>query len=107
LEPKIIDHITQLKDVEGLSYRSIMVHLSAIFHFFEINDYANIKRRKNKRFLPEDESDFYSGVRPYSVTEIEKILDKCDVRDRVAVLFMLSIGMRIGGLRELCYGAFT
>ena len=66
------------------------MHLSAIFHFFEINDYANLKRRNIKRFLPEDESDFYSGDRTYSVTEIEKILDKCDVRDRVAVLFMLS-----------------
>jgi integrase len=107
LGPRIIDHITQLKDVEGLSYRSTMVHLSAIFRFFEINDYDDLKRRKIKRFLAEDESDFYSKDRPYSVTEIEKILDKCDVRDRVGVLNMLSTGMRIGGLRELCYGAFT
>jgi integrase len=84
-----------------------MVHLSAIFRFFEINDYDDLKRRKIKRFLPEDESDFYSKDRPYSVTEIEKILEKCDVRDRVGVLIMLSTGMRIGGLRELCYGAFT
>jgi integrase len=107
LEPKIIDHITQLKDVEGLSYRSTMVRLSAIFRFFEINAYDDLKRRKIKRFLSEDESDFYSRDRPYSVTEIEKILDKCDVRDRVGVLIMLSSGMRIGGFRELCYGAFT
>ena len=34
VESKIIDHITYLKDVEGLTYRSILVHLSAIFHFF-------------------------------------------------------------------------
>lgn len=107
LGPKIIDHITQLKEVEGLSYRSTMVHLSAIFRFFEINDYDDLKRRKIKRFLPEDESDFCSMDRPYSVTEIEKILEKCDVRDRVGVLIMLSTGMHIGGLRGLCYGAFT
>jgi integrase len=81
-----------------------MVHLSAIFRFIEINDYDDPKRRKIKRFLPEDESDYYSRDRPSSVTEIEKILDKCDVRDRVGVLIMLSTGMRIGGLRELCYG---
>ena len=84
-----------------------MVHLSAIFHFFEISDYADLKLSKIKRFLPEDESDFYSRNRSYSVTESEKILDKYDVRDRVVVLFMLSTGMRIGGLRKLCYGAFT
>lgn len=56
VESRIIDHITYLKDVEGLTYRSILVHLSAIFHFFEINDYDDLRRRKIKRFLPEDES---------------------------------------------------
>jgi hypothetical protein len=84
-----------------------MVHLSAIFHFFEINDYDDLNLRKIKRFLPEDESDLYLRDRPYSITEIEKILDKCDVRDRVAVLIMLSNGMRIGGLRESCCGDIT
>lgn len=104
IENRIIDHITYLKDVEGLTYRSILVHLSAIFHFFEINDYDELRRRKIKRFLPEDESDYYGKDRPYSIKEIEQILNKCDVRDKVAVLIMLSTGMRIGGLRELQIG---
>ncbi|MGH9925899.1 MAG: tyrosine-type recombinase/integrase [Nitrososphaeraceae archaeon] len=104
IENRIIDHITYLKDVEGLTYRSILVHLSAIFHFFEINDYDELRRRKIKRFLPEDESDYYGKDRPYSIKEIEQILNKCDVQDKVAVLIMLSTGMRIGGLRELQIG---
>jgi integrase len=105
IESKIIDHITYLKDVEGLTYRSILVHLSAIFHFFEINDYDDLKRRKIKRFLPEDESEHYAAAdRAYSITEIDQILRNCDIRDKVAVLVMTSSGPRIGGLRELQLG---
>lgn len=51
--------------------------------------------------MPEDESEHYGRDRPYSIKEIEQILSKCDVRDKVAILIMLSTGMRIGGLREL------
>lgn len=80
IEDKIIDHITYLKAIEGLTYRSILVHLSAIFHFFEINDYNDLRRRKIKRFFPEDESDHYARDRPYFIKEIEQILSKCDIR---------------------------
>lgn len=106
IESKIIDHVKYLKDVEKLKYRSILVHLQAIFHFFEINDYNNnnLKRRKIRRFLPEDESDHYARDRPYSIKDIEQILSGCDIRARVAVLLMASTGMRIGGLRELEFG---
>jgi integrase len=103
IESKIIDHINFLKDVQRLSYSSIQVHLMGIFHFFEINDF-NLNTKKIKRFMPEDESDHYARDRPYSVTEIEQILSKCDLRCRVAVLLMTSSGLRIGGLRELQIG---
>lgn len=33
IESKTIDHMTYLKDVQRLSYLSIQVHLSGIFHF--------------------------------------------------------------------------
>jgi integrase len=108
IESKIIDYVTYLKDVERLTYRTISVHLSAIFHFFEINDYDDLRRKKIKRFMPEDESEYYSPHhqqdRAYSIPELEQILKKCDIRARVAVLLMLSSGMRIGGLHELQLG---
>ena len=104
VESKIIDHVMYLKDVRQLAYRSILVHLDAIFHFFEINDYDALKSKRIKRFLPEDESEYYGRDRPYSTKEIEQILSKCDVRDRAAVLIMLSTGMRIGGLQGLQIG---
>lgn len=103
VESKIIDYISHLKEDSELTYRSILVHLAAIFHFFELNDY-NLNNRKIKRFLPEDESEYYAKDRPYSIQEITQILSKCDVRSRVAVLIMASAGLRIGGLRELQIG---
>lgn len=104
VESKIIDHLKYLRDVKQLAYRSILVHLDAIFHFFEINDYDALKRKRIKRFLPEDESEYYAKDRPYSVKEIERILSRCDVRDKAAVYIMISTGMRIGGLQGLQIG---
>jgi integrase len=103
VESKIIDHIKYLHEVQHLGYLSIQTHLSGILRFFAMNDYhLNIK--KIRRFLPEDESEYYTKDRPYSVKEIEQILSKCDVRSRAMVLIMSSTGMRIGGLRELRIG---
>ena len=42
--------------------------------------------------------------RPYSVIEIERIKDKCDVRSKVVILLMASTGMRIGALPGLRVG---
>lgn len=99
IESKIIDYIEHLKE-RKLSYSAIQVSCSAIFHFFDIND-VNLNKRKIWRFFPQDESNYYSMDRPYSVNEIEHILANCDIRSRVIILLMTSTGMRIGGLREL------
>ncbi len=102
VESKIIDHIKYLNEVQHLGYLSIQTHLSGILRFFVMNDYhLNIK--KIRRFLPEDIAEDITD-RPYSVTEIEKILSKGDDRSTAAVMLMTSTGMRIGGLRELRYG---
>jgi integrase len=66
-----------------------------------MNDVNNLNIKKTKRFLPEDESERYSRDRPYSIEEIEQILEKCDVRSRVIILLLASSGMRIGALYDL------
>jgi integrase len=103
IESKVTDHIIQLRDIEKLSYWSIQVYCSGILHFFKMND-ISLKVDKIKRFLPQDESDHYATDRPYSVQEIEKILEKCNVRSRVIILLMASTGMRIGALPQLRVG---
>jgi hypothetical protein len=44
-----------------------------------MND-TSLNIEKIKRFFLQDESERYAIDRPYSVTEIEQILEKCDVR---------------------------
>lgn len=105
IESRIIGHIKYLNEVQHLGYLSIQTHLSGILRFYAMNDYhLNIK--KIRRFLPEDIAEDGITDRPYSVTEIEKILSKCKGDDcsTAAVLIMASTGMRISGLRELRYG---
>jgi integrase len=96
IESKIVGHIEYLKDVKKLKYWSIQVYCAAILHFFEMNDVV-LNTKKIKRFLPPDEG-HYADDRPYSVSEIQQILDKCDVSSRVIILLMASTGMRIGAL---------
>jgi hypothetical protein len=52
VESKIIDHITYLKDVGGLTYRSILVHLSAIFHFGQLQIDPFVKNPEHITNLP-------------------------------------------------------
>jgi integrase len=98
IESKIISHVEYLRDVRKLKYWSIQVYCSAILHFFEMNDML-LNTKKIKRFLPLDESQ--AADRPYSVYQIQQILDKCDVRSRVIILLMSSTGMRVGALSGL------
>ena len=77
IESFIIDYIKHLRDVEKLKRMSIEVHLAAILHFFDMNDFpiSIASRKKFKRFLPPDEST--QEDRPYTTEEIRQILDKC------------------------------
>ena len=103
IKSKIISYLKYLRDVRKLSYFIVRVHYSAIFHFFDIND-IQLKSRKIKKFFPPDDSEGYRGDRPYTVGEIELILSKCDVRNRVIILLMASTGMRVGAIPGLKIG---
>ena len=103
IESKIISHIEYLKNVRKLKYWSIQVYCSGILNFFKMNDVV-LNTNKIKRFLPSDDNEHYGADRPYSITEIQQILDKCDVRARVIILLMASTGMKVGALSGLRIG---
>ena len=108
IESFIIDYIKHLRDLEKLKRMSIEVHLAAILHFFDMNDFpiSISSRKKFKRFLPPDES--AQEDRPYTTEEIRQILDNCyDERSRVIILLMVSTGMRIGAIHTLQIGDLT
>ena len=98
IESKIISYLEYLRDTKHLSYFTIQTHYAAINHFFEMND-ITLKTKKIRRFLPENESNHYD--RPYSIPEIQQLLDKADIRSRVIILLLASTGMRVRAIPGL------
>jgi site-specific recombinase XerD len=102
IEAQIIDYVKFLAEEKCYTRGSINVAISAIFHFFEMND-AILNKRKVKRFMPSDETD-HAADRSYTHEEIEQMLLKCDERSRVVILLMVSTGTRIGAVNTLQIG---
>lgn len=100
IEAKIISYLEYLCNERKLSCSTILCHYSSIQHFFEIND-VQLNLRKIKKFLPSEDNENYRGDRPYSVSEIQQILDRCDIRERVIILLLTSTGMRVGAIPGL------
>ena len=96
----IIDYILYLRDVRKISRGSINVHLTAILHFFTINnDDFTLTTRNFKLHLPYD--DYESDNRSYTVEEIAQVIGSCDLRSKMMILLTASTGMRIGALHSL------
>jgi integrase len=104
LEDQIIDFITYMKNERNLVYSTIHSRLAAIYHFYTIN-----RVRLNKDFI----SKFKPANRrvrqdkAYSVEQIRKMYDRSTERDKVIVLLMASVGLRIGALPTITIGDLT
>ena len=109
IKQMLVDYVLYLRDEKPgkkLSRASIKVHLSAILHFFQINnDDFNLTIHNFRIHLPYD--DFTKDDRPYTTEEIGQVLQDCDVRTKVVVLLLCSSGMRIGALHSLQIGDLT
>jgi integrase len=92
--------------MKGQNRGTINIAVSAIFHFFEMNDVL-LNKRKVKRFMPADDESDDDRDRAYTHKEIQQLLLKCDERSRVIVLLMASTGMRIGAIPDLKLGHLT
>ena len=100
IKQMIIDYILYLRDVRKISRGSINVHLTAILHFFTINnDDFTLTTRNFKLHLPYD--DYESDNRSYTVEEIAQVIGSCDLRSKMMILLTASTGMRIGALHSL------
>lgn len=89
-QQKIIDYILYLKKERGLGGAGIV-------HFYAIND-VTLNRKRISAYIPQPITK--KKDRGYSIEEIAKLLQFCDVRDRPVVLLFASTGMRIGGSRS-------
>jgi site-specific recombinase XerD len=82
----------------GLASNSISVKLNSIFHFYAMN-YVVLNKKKINMFRGELSRKVID--RAYTHQEISKILQVSDLRMKVIILLMASIGMRIGAIPSL------
>jgi integrase len=95
---KIIDYILYLKKERGLGGISIASYVAGIVHFYAIND-ITLNRKRISAYIPPHI--IKKKDRGYSLQEIARLLQFCDVRDRAVVLLFASTGMRIGAVPDL------
>ena len=94
IENSIISYILQLKK-ENYSYSTINTRLAAIAYFYTMNDIV-INRKKIGKYLGEHVKTVKD--RAYTIDEIKRIVDACDLKHKIIVTMMASTGCRIGAI---------
>jgi integrase len=103
-DPKLIqmdicDFISYLKERKNSS-ATISLYLAAIAKFYAMNDLTpQLNWKKITSFKPENETTIED--RPYTHSEIHKLISHASARDRGMILLMCSAGLRVGGVAEL------
>ena len=104
IKQMIVDYILYLRDEKPgkkLCRSSIKSHVSAILHFFQVNnDDFNLTMKNFRIHLPSAEHDL-SFDRPYTRDEIAQITKNTDIRTKVVIELLSSTGMRMGALNTL------
>jgi integrase len=98
IEANIIQFIMWLKQTEKISSFTIRVYLSAIMHFYYMNDVV-LNKKKIAMYLGEPVKK--QKDRAYATEEIHKLLEFCDERAKAIVLLLASTGIRIGAIPDL------
>ncbi len=99
IQARIISFVVEQKE-KGLSTSLIQMRLAGIKHFYSMNDITGLNWDKIYSFL--GESTRKHKNRPYTRSEIQKLLSLCNYpRDRMIILLMVSSGMRVGALPDL------
>jgi integrase len=99
-DPKVIqmdicDFITYLRR-RGNSSATVSTYVGGIAKFYVINDVTTLNWKKIKSFMGEHEK--VAEDRPYTHSEVQKLLSHSSVRNRAIILLMSSAGLRIGAL---------
>lgn len=100
METNIIEYVMYLRDQRKVSPSTLKVHVAALKHFFEMNDFIGINWKKVSKYMGE----FYtvSEDRPYTREEIRKLVNAAhSLRDKAIILLLSSSGLRVSGLLKL------
>jgi integrase len=98
-QSRIIDFVIFLKEKNQMASRSRSLFLTALKHFYDMNDVSGLNWKKIRSFVGEIEDTVED--RPYTREEIAKLLEKAKERERVMILLMCSAGMREGAIHTL------
>ena len=97
IEKTLINYIIN-KRKEGYSYGTISTWLAGISNFFIMNDIV-LNKRKISKFMGEHVKTVKD--RGYTLQEIKKILDCCNLKFKIVVTLMASTGCRVGSISAL------
>ena len=86
---KIIEYIMYLRDDRKVSHSTISVHIAALKHFFEMNDFVEMNWKKVSKYMGE----FYTVAddRPYTREEIGQLVNAA--QDKAFILLLSSSGL--------------
>lgn len=101
MDPKIIqmdicDYVSYLKDLTTLSSGSISTYISAVRKFYTMNDITTLNWEKIHSFEPDREKEVED--RPYTHSEIKRLIENTSPRNRAIILLMSSSAARVGAL---------
>jgi integrase len=94
IETQIINYIVRLRK-EDFAYATIMTRVAGIFQFYTMNDIV-LNRKKIYKYMGEHIKTVKD--RAYTIEEIKKIVDTCNLKFKVVVTLMASSGCRIGAI---------
>lgn len=100
IQSQLIDYIISLREENKLSATTINTKMAAIKKFYDTND-IELKWKKIKSYVGKGKNKKNKKDRPYTKTEISKMLEKADQRGRIAILLMTSSGIRVGAIPSL------
>lgn len=98
LEGIVRDYIIHLKQDKKRSQGTISAYVSAIRHFYDMND-TELHWKKIAKFKGRQRS--VVEDKPYTRQQIKTLLDGAMLRDRCMILLMCSAGLRRGALPGL------
>jgi integrase len=98
IQVKLIDYVISLREKNKLHSATIKSRIAAVKKFYETND-VELKWKKINSYIGRGRKN--RKDRPYTHSEIIKMLEKADQRTKVAILLMCSSGIRVGAIPSL------
>lgn len=96
IQEKIVEYITWKQESQGVKSQTLRNHLSALHHFYWINEIDGIKWDRVRAFLKEPQK--VADDKAYTHEQVAQALKFADYRTKVIILMQSSSAIRIGAI---------